>query len=145
MIKPHELFAGYEGALAGFASKYNLQTEKYRHDMPRWSFSGQHPKGGIARIELGFNYERVAHIQRWWTFDDYDKCFRAIRYEESQSVNIVPENAIQILESNLREIIGWELGMWTHKFKEFWRLSRSRKEFMKQQNSYPTITLHENF
>ncbi|MBA3786012.1 MAG: hypothetical protein H0X15_10855 [Acidobacteria bacterium] len=116
-------FSKVANVLSEFGSTHNLKLEKYYHDNPSWRFNFQHPKGGIASIDVVKESDDSVRICRYWWIDDYDKFSRYIKRDESKTIKISDVNLI-FLKNQLEEILSWKLSEWTQTatgYENYWK------------------------
>jgi hypothetical protein len=105
---PDTCFKLFARRLDKFASKYNLQVEKYRHGMAVWNLFFQHPLGGCGRVDVGVNGEEV-HLLQWWTVDDYERLRRKSKSTRWEKLCNPADCLEEKLLESISEILAWQL------------------------------------
>jgi hypothetical protein len=130
-------FSTVADLLTEFASTYNLSLDKYWHQFHSWRFNFQHPKGGLASVEVMKEDDSVRIYSYWW-LDSYDEFTRSIKKDESEMLE-KSEVTLDLLEGKFRSVLSWELGEWTQiakGYEDFWK-PLGREYLEKDMERYP--------
>lgn len=125
-----------------FGVKYNLKLEKYWHHNPSWRFDFQHPKGGVASIDVEKESDDSIKIYKYWWIDDYDKFTRFVKNDESKEIKISEVN-LNFLESNLKEVLRWKKEEWSqiaNDYEKIWK-PYGREFIEKDVEKYPKLKM----
>ena len=99
---PERLLEPYAAMLSEFGRKHGFRQDRFRHDMPVWTFIFPHPSGDTGRVSVQVNEKRDVFVVKYWPGGK-------AKGKESEIVKV--DNAAQNLESVLAsavdEIMSW--------------------------------------
>lgn len=139
-----KFFSRFADSLLEFAGKHNLRVDKYWHDFPSWRFSFQHPKGGVACIEVMREGDEELKVYGYWWLDSYDEGARYSKKSESHVLRVSEIRMPDLLTDTLKQIISWSPDSWTEVvtgFKPHWSRAFSKEQFTRLADQYPVVKL----
>jgi hypothetical protein len=110
MIDPRAYFKPFAKILDKFADEHNLQVEKYRRNLPQWSFSFQHPLGGNGRVDIQVNAQHEVSMVQWWIVSDYERHTRKLKSMPTERIETPMDCLEEKLLSAIQKILEWQLG-----------------------------------
>ena len=109
MVDPSIYFKPFAEILDRFADKHNLKVEKYRRNLPQWSFSFQHPLGGNGRADIQVNAQHEVSMVQWWIVSDYERHTRKVKSMPAERIEDPTGCLEEKLLSAIQKILEWQL------------------------------------
>jgi len=133
-------FAPIANAIVSFVKKHRLKLEKYEKESPAWGLSFRHPLKGIASIGLYREEDQTLSISKIWTYDDYDKGSRSLKYKIKEKLARDPHSITVELENAFQDILSWKFGDWdtvNAGLLENWHKNWTKSQFNNLEKEYP--------
>lgn len=130
--------------LEAFASRHNLQIEKYYHESPSWSFLFRHPRRGVAKIDAKRESDCEIKISAAWWYDDYSLATRSMKTFSNPIMNFRSPSLADVLESTLQTVAAWQFGSWDEihgGYGHTWRSTWTQEQFEALERKFPELHL----
>jgi hypothetical protein len=133
-------FSNISKELEHFALERNLDISKYYHESPSWHFNFRHPMCGEGSLGVERINDSLIKLHQSWSYDDYEKGTRSIKWTSSDEIELDKEELKGILNQKLDEILGWNFGDWdkvVSGYEKNWRTHWTKEDFERQLEAMP--------